>query len=203
MEHCPERVQQLETLIEVAGVINSSLEKAEVRRRAIEASVRLVDVERASLLLLDKKKTEMHFEVALGDGTDALSHVKLVPGQGIAGCVVESGQPLVIHDVQSDPRYFAGLDAKSGFVTRDMICVPVRAKDELLGVLQVMNKCGGTFSDDDLMLTTALADQVGIAIENARLYERLEAAFRETWIYAVISAAAVLGSGVYVYLLGR
>ncbi|MHB9003045.1 MAG: GAF domain-containing protein, partial [Coriobacteriia bacterium] len=97
--------EQLRELIGVSALVTSSLDAREIRRRAVEAATRLVDAERASLLLLDGNGERMYFEVALGDDADMLSKVRMVPGQGIAGSVVQTRAPAVVNDVRSDPRY--------------------------------------------------------------------------------------------------
>ncbi len=105
-EHLQKKLQQLKTLMEMSALVNSTLDSREIRKRAIEAATRLVDAETGSLLLVDQETGDLFFEVALGDKGDALKEIRLSKGQGIAGSVVESGQPIIIHDVQSDPRFF-------------------------------------------------------------------------------------------------
>lgn len=172
--------QQLETLMGLSATVNSSLEPAEIRRRAVEAAAALVDAERGSLLLVDQETRDLYFEVALGDTEGTLENVRLRRGQGIAGWVVENDEAVVINDVQSDPRYQKGLDRRSAFVTRQMICVPVRSSHRLLGALQAMNSRSGQFTEDDCSLLSALAHQVAVAIENSDLYGELKNAFYDT-----------------------
>jgi diguanylate cyclase (GGDEF)-like protein len=90
---------------------------------------------------------------------------------GIAGWVAQHSRPVLSNDVRGDERFFSGVDEKSGFVTRSMICVPVMIKDRLIGVLEAINKTEGAFTEDDVTILYALANQVAIAIENARLYQ--------------------------------
>jgi len=175
----------LQELLEVSAIINSSLEIEEIRLRATQAIMKLVNCEAASLLLYDEENQELYFDVALGEKADKIKTIRLKLGQGIAGWVAEHREPVIIEDVQNDPRFFKGADAKSGFVTKNMICLPVTNKGRLLGVMQAINKIEGTFGVYDLELLKALANQVGVAIDNARLYEEL----RDTF-YAVIFALA-------------
>ncbi len=161
-------------------MINSTLDTREVRKRAIEAATRLMDAEAGSLILIDSDTGELFFEVALGDKGDKIKEIRLKKGEGIAGWVAENGKPVIIHDVQSDPRFFRGADTKSEFVTRDMICVPVKTKDKILGVLQAINRRSDNFNNDDLEILSALANQVAVAIENANLYQELKDTFYGT-----------------------
>jgi diguanylate cyclase (GGDEF)-like protein len=89
----------------------------------------------------------------------------------VAGWVAEKGEPVIVHDASSDPRFFDGVDKISNFVTRNIVCVPLRTKDRILGSIEVINKNSGSFDSDDMLILTALANQVAVAIENARLYE--------------------------------
>jgi HD-GYP domain-containing protein (c-di-GMP phosphodiesterase class II) len=174
------KLRQAQTLMELSVLVNSTLDTGEIRRRAIEAATCLVNAETGSLLLVDRETGELFFEVALGDKGTALKEIRLSKGQGIAGWVAETGESLIIHDVASDPRFFGGADAKSSFQTRNILCVPVKTKDRILGVLQAINKNEGLFDDQDREGLSALANQVAIAIENANLYEELKQTFYET-----------------------
>jgi putative nucleotidyltransferase with HDIG domain len=174
------RLRQLMTLIEMASLVNSTLDTHEIRKRAIEAATTLLKTEAGSLLLIDQETGELYFEVALGEKGHKLKEIRLAKGQGIAGWVSETGQPLIVHDVQSDPRFYSDADKRSEFNTRNLVCVPVKTKDKILGVLQAINKLEGEFDDEDMQILSALADQVAVAIENATLYERLKETFYET-----------------------
>jgi putative nucleotidyltransferase with HDIG domain len=166
--------------MELAGLITSTLDTREIRKRAIEAATCLVHAETGSLLLIDKETGELFFEVALGEKGDILKEIRLARGQGIAGWVAEKGEPLIIRDAVSDPRFFGGADEKSAFTTKNMVCVPVKTRDKALGVLQAINKKEGTFDDEDRAGLVALANQVAIAIENAGLFQELKETFYET-----------------------
>ncbi|NJD55086.1 MAG: HD domain-containing protein [Nitrospirae bacterium] len=166
--------------MDLSALINSTLDTREIRRRAIEAAARLVEAETGSLLLVDRATGELFFEVALGEQGDKLKQIRLGKGQGIAGWVAESGEPIIIRDVAADPRFFGGADARSEFTTRDMICVPVSTKERSLGVLQAINKTTGSFDEEDKDVLFALANQVAIAVENANLYQELKETFYET-----------------------
>ncbi len=182
-----EKIARLGKLQEVAGVLNSSLNQTEIRKRAIEAITFIMDANAGSLLLLDEATNELYFDVAHGEKGQSIKQIRLKVGQGIAGSVAQTGQPVVINDCQNDPRFNREADKKSGFVTRNMVCVPVKARDKLLGVMQAINKKEGLFSDDDLQDFMSLSNQVGIAIENANLYEEINKLF-EGFISASVLA---------------
>jgi HD-GYP domain-containing protein (c-di-GMP phosphodiesterase class II) len=142
--------------------------------------MKITNARAGSLLLVDQESGGLFFEVALGDKGDMIKRARLKKGEGIAGWVAEKGKAVVIHDVQKDKRFYRGSDIKSQFLTKNMICVPVRSKDRIFGVLEAINKKKGTFTDNDRDMLSALANQVAIAIENANLYQELKEAFYGT-----------------------
>lgn len=172
--------EALKTLAKFSAILNSTLDPREVQRRAMEAATELMKAETGSLLLVDEEKNELYFEVALGEKGAQVKEIRLKVGEGIAGWVAEHGEPLIVDDVQSDPRFAKKADKKSSFVTRNMICVPVRIKEKMIGVLQAINRLEEAFEQEDLELFQMLANQVAIAIDNARLMEDLRQTFYET-----------------------
>ena len=178
----------LRQLQEISALLNSSLDHATIRKRAIEAATLLMNAEAGSLLLLEEATGELYFDVAHGEKGEAVRQARLRHGQGIAGHVARTGEPIIVNDVQHDVRFFRHVDQASGFVTRNMVCVPVTAHGRLLGVLQAINhKNGDSFGEDDLHNFVALGHQVGIAIENANLYEEIHLLF-EGFISASVQA---------------
>ena len=174
------RLEQLSTLMELSALINSTLDTGEIRERAIVAAIRLLDAEAGSLILIDQDSGDMFFEVAIGDKGDKVKEIRLKKGEGIAGWVAEKGEAIIIHDVQSDQRFFKTADKRSTFITRDMVCVPVKTKDKVIGVLEAINRKNGIFDEEDKEALTSLANQVAIAIENANLYQELREVFYGT-----------------------
>jgi HD-GYP domain-containing protein (c-di-GMP phosphodiesterase class II) len=180
LERIEEKVKKLTLFSRISQVLNSTLEHHEVRRRAIEAVTGLIGAEVASLLLLDGDG-RLRFEIALGGHEETLKQVTLEPGEGIAGWVAKTGKPLIVNDPRMDERFSKKVDGKIGFKTRNLLCVPVKVKRKVIGVLEAVNKKdGATFTRDDLGLMNSLADQVAIALDNARLYGELEDTFFQT-----------------------
>ncbi len=179
------KLRQLNALIKMTSLINSTLDTREIRRRSIEAAQALVNAEAGSLLLIDSEKGELFFEVATGEKSEKVKEIRLKIGEGIAGWVAEKGEPVIVDDVEKDPRFFKGVDEKSRFKTRSLIGVPVKTKDRTIGVLEAINKKDGKFDEDDLEILQAFANQVAIAIENANLYKELKETF-----YGTIEALA-------------
>lgn len=181
LKQIEEKVGRLALLSQLGQILNSTLDHKEIRRRAMEAATRLMEAEVGSLLLVDEGKRKLYFEVALGDREEDIKMIPLNFGEGIAGWVAQNGKPLIVNSPKKDPRFFKGVDERTEFKTRNIICVPVKVKEKIIGVLEAINKQGrGGFNKEDLSLFTSLADQVAIALDNSRLYQELEEMFFQT-----------------------
>lgn len=175
------RVEQSSTLMELSAILNSTLQISEVLRLAVEAATRLMECEVGSLLLLNEECDELVFEVALGELGSEVKKVRLKVGEGIAGWVAKTGRATIVTDVRHDPRFSRRVDFRTHFTTRNMICVPVKSRERIIGVLQALNRhADRPFNVEDQRLFESLARQVGIAIENARLYEEVKETFFST-----------------------
>ena len=176
-----EKVERLALLSQLGQILNSTLDHKEIRRRAIEAATQLMKAEAGSLLLVDEDKRQLYFEVALSDREEDIKMIPLNFGEGIAGWVAREGKPLIVNSPKRDPRFFQGVDERTEFKTRNIICVPVKVKEKTIGVLEAINKQErGGFNRGDLSLFISLADQVAIALDNSRLYQELEEMFFQT-----------------------
>ncbi len=188
-----EKVRQLECLTEFSGLLNSTLDTETIRQKALEASCELLGCETASLFLVDPLKGDLYFETALGEAGRKLKKLLRLPinNQSIAGYVAMTGESLMINHVEEDHRYFKKAKKKSDFKTNSMLCVALKSKDKVIGVLQAINKLPGSiprksryqweeFVFDDLKMARTLAHQVAIAVENAQLYEKLMDSFYDT-----------------------
>lgn len=174
------KAEEMAFLYNVARTLSASLNLEKVLTNIMEQVEEMLDVEAGSLLLADPANGDLVFQIALGDKANEVKPFRVPKGQGIAGEVAQTGRPLVIADVGSDERHFKALDEKTHFVTRNILCVPLVLYDQVIGVLQVLNKKAGTFTQGDVELLTSIASYAAIAIENARLYETLEAEHNRT-----------------------
>ena len=136
------RVERLNLLLQLGRILNSTLDHQEVRRRAMESATHLMKAEVGSLLLIDEAQHHLYFEVALGEKEETVKTVTLNMGEGIAGWVAKNGEPLIVNAPDKDPRFFKGVDGKTGYKTRNVICVPVKTKGRVIGVLEAINKQG-------------------------------------------------------------
>jgi GAF domain-containing protein len=163
----------LERLLEISSLLNSTLKLDELLGEIMASATELTKAETSSLLLLDEEAGELTVEVATGAPGEAVMRTQVPAGQGIAGWVVENGEPAIVDDPRSDERFYGDIDEKTGFETRSILAVPMTTKEHAIGVIEVINKREGSFDERDRKVATALANQAAIAIENARLYARL------------------------------
>ena len=167
------KIEYLKRILEVSRLLNSTL-KLELQLEIIQAvATELTETHVASIYLRDAKTDELFFLSATGDAAERLKRIPVPLDGSIAGWVVKTGEPTAVNDVQADARHYGKTDDETGFVTRSMMTVPLRAQGKLIGALQVLNKVGDKkFTDEDLELLTTLAAQAAVAIEKARLFEQ-------------------------------
>jgi serine phosphatase RsbU (regulator of sigma subunit) len=142
----------------------------------VELTTQLLDAERCSILLYDEATSELYTRAAVGPPRGT----RFPSGQGIAGAVFTSGQAVNIADAQADPRFSPDLDRQTGSRTRNLLCVPIRrfrdGVPEVVGVVEVVNKRAGAFTDADLKLLETLNSQAGSAFVDAVLHGEVEKA---------------------------
>ncbi len=172
--------EKLGATVEECSIINSTLNIAEVLESIMKYANRVTSSVASTLMLLDEETGELVFSVPTGPKSDELIDFRLPPGKGIAGWVAENEQHLLIPDVKKDKRFYGKTDEKSGFETKSILCVPLKAKTKMIGVLEVINKVDDTsFTEEDAMLLNIFANQAAVAIENARFYGELKDRYEE------------------------
>ena len=172
-ESSQRRAAEMVLLNDVARTLSSTLQLDEVLTRIMEQVETMLNVEAGSLLLTDTATGELVFQIALGDKADELKPFRIPKGQGIAGEVALTGKPLMIANVDQDKRHFKKLDQTTHFSTRNILCVPLVLYDQIIGVLEVINKREGNFTQNNLDLLSSIASYAAIAIQNARLHENV------------------------------
>ena len=170
-ERMQQREQELIALNEIGRVVTSALTLEEMLA-LLRAKVRdVLDAEACSIALVDRVTGELVFQQADDPFAEALVGRRLQPGQGVAGQVAQSGRSALIPDVMADPRFYGGFDAVTGLSTRSIVCAPLIAKDRAIGIIELVNKREGAFTEEDVRVLEAVAAQTAAAIENARLHE--------------------------------
>jgi GAF domain-containing protein len=167
-------VGALGRLIEITASLNSTLRLEELLDLVMKSAADLLEGESASLLLVDEETGDLVFQVATRAGDERIAGTVVPAGQGIAGWVVEHAEPAIVASPREDPRFYGGIDESSEFQTRNLVAVPLKVKDRVIGVVEVLNKREGRdFDDKDREIALALTNQAAIAVDNARLYARL------------------------------
>ncbi|MFW6368154.1 MAG: sigma 54-interacting transcriptional regulator [Spirochaetota bacterium] len=168
--------ERFETLIELNTLINSDYSDPKaLLTKIVESATRLTDGEASSLLLVNPENQKLYFEVAIGSKADDIARFSLNKGEGIAGWVFENNRSLSVNDVEEDPRFFADISRAVGFETRSILAVPMRVKETVVGVIEILNKRGGRpFTDVDLWWLETFANQAALALQNARSYQKVK-----------------------------
>ena len=194
------RTEELALIYETGRVITSSLDWEQVLYILLQKTTEILDADAASILLRDQNTGETVIVAAAGAAAEEVKNMRLPPGQGIAGWVIEHGQPLLVPDVRQDPRFYRDVDAHTGFTTRSILCVPLAIEDRVIGAIEAINKRGGQFTADDQRLLSTLAQQASVAIENARLFRQLSnlQEFNQRIIQAIGQGLVVLDSQAHI-----
>ena len=167
------RNEELSALIEINRVVTSSLELDEVLEATIQGIREILHVEAGSLVMVDEETGRLVFRKTFSPERGWIAGRTIQPGEGIVGYVAESGDSKLVNDVERDPHFLAEVDEEAGFTSREILCVPLRVRDRVLGAISVINKLGGKFTEQDLELLQAMAASVAVAVDNANLYREL------------------------------
>ena len=171
-------MNEIQTIVRISSIITSSLDINDVLSNSMLLVEELMEAEACSIFELDEEEHELVFCLARYDPHGNTKTIKMKIGEGIVGCAAGTGEVIVVPDTKQDTRFNSRVDSITGFRTRSIIAVPVKNKGKILGVIQVLN-CRDIASVDEKKLEVlfVVAGQVGIAMENARLYGRLKENF--------------------------
>jgi len=173
--------KEIESLVKLSSLINSSLDIVEVLDNSMHVAEELMDAEASSIFELDFEKNELFFRLVRGESISKAKEVRIQMGEGIAGRVASSGEPLIVWDTEKDNRFINKVDLLTGFKTRSIIALPIKNRGRIIGVLEVLNiRDPRSFDSKGLEVLMIVTNQIGVAIENARLYARLKEKFALT-----------------------
>ncbi len=167
--------EKLALVIQIGFLINSTVNLVDVLSLIMKYANIVTNAIASTLMLLDEKTGELVFSVPTGPSADELKDIRIPPGVGVAGWVAQNQQYVLVDDARKDPRFYSQIDEMTGAETKSLLCVPMRAKRKLIGVLEVINKNGeACFTEEDALLLNIFSHQAAIAIENARAFESLK-----------------------------
>jgi len=146
----------------------------ELLRALTEAARQLFGAAACSLALLSDDESELVYTTAAGEGADDVTGMRMPSGQGIAGWVVQSGQPIVISDLANDSRFNRAAAEQTGYVPNAMLAVPVASPRRTLGVITLLDRDPSRpGAEQDITLLSLFADQAAIALESVAAFNQL------------------------------
>lgn len=175
---------EMQSIQHIGKALSSELRIEQLLQLIMDEVTRLMNAERSTFYIVDEERGELWSKIAQ---KAEILEIRLKIGTGIAGHVAATGEIINIADAYNDDRFDPSTDKKTGYHTRSILCMPIfepitkkRGKAAIIGVLQVLNKIDGVFTDSDEDLLSSISSQVAISIINSRLYSALEKKINET-----------------------
>ncbi len=169
------RHHQLLALSRISSAVSGLSQLDDILNVALDTVLEIVHGTIGGILLLDERTQELTYRVQRGLSAKYAEEMRLKVGQGISGTVAQTGDPVLLQDVSQDPRT-ARLDLVSAEGLKSFVGVPLRAKNRVVGVMNIASHVSGEFAKEDMYLLDSIGHQLGVAIEQAKLYERLSSA---------------------------
>jgi signal transduction histidine kinase len=156
-------------LVELSVTLNSTLELDALLQLITATATELLDCEAASILLYDEKNPRLFFAAATGSDPAKLAEIPVPMEGSLAGTIFRTNQPMIMNDVQQDPRHYSLVSEHIKFKIKSLLGVPMPIKERTMGVLEAVNKRDGVFTSSDVLILSVTAAHAAIAINNARL----------------------------------
>ncbi|MDH4207913.1 MAG: GAF domain-containing protein [Anaerolineae bacterium] len=173
-ERVQRRAEELRLLNDVGQALSSILNLEEALTLVMERVNSMLKVEAGSLLLVDEESEELVFQIALGERGAEIKPLRVKMGQGIVGRVAQTGRPLLVRELDRESARDNAIEISTDFLAKSVLCVPMISRGKTIGVIEVINKLGESFTQDDQSLLSSIASYAAVAIENARLFRRYE-----------------------------
>ena len=156
-------------LVELSITLNSTLDHNELLQLITATATELLECEAASIMLFDEENARLYFAAATGSDPAKLAEIPVPIESSLAGTIFRTRQPLILNQVEDDPRHYPLVAEHIKFKTKSLLGVPMPVKDRTMGVLEAINKRGGDFDQSDVTILSVTAAHAAIAIHNARL----------------------------------
>lgn len=174
-EHMAEQLLRLDLLQDSIRAMNSAVELDDLLSMVVDNAVRVLKAEQSSIGLVDPKSGELVIRAATGVDASQLRRRRFLPGVGVAGWVLQHGEPLMVGDVQLDSQYITPYDPDTADEmsrpTRSMLCVPLTVERKVIGTLCVTHSQPDALSAEDQSLLTGFADQAALAVHKSQLLD--------------------------------
>jgi sigma-B regulation protein RsbU (phosphoserine phosphatase) len=155
-------------LLEVADVVNTTLDLDTTLRRVAELVRKVIDFEIFGILLLNEKTQELYFRFSVGHSREVAERMRIKVGEGVTGLAAQRAEAILVNDVLNDPTYISAVPN-----VRSEIAVPLIIKNRLIGVIDIESPQPNHFTEEHKRLLTLIASRMAVGIENARLYTRI------------------------------
>jgi len=173
------RQNQLLRLVELSVTLNSTLDLDELLQQITATATELLDCEASSILLYDEKHPRLYFAAATGSNPAKLAEIPVPIEGSLAGTIFRTNQPMILNNVEQDPRHYSNVSDQIKFKIKSLLGVPMPVKDRTMGVLEAVNKHDGIFTDRDVAILSVTAAHAAIAIDNARLLQATRQALKQ------------------------
>ncbi len=174
LKACYSKVERLNNCIEIANLINSELSIGKLLSNVMMTTKKAFNADAVSMLLIDETTGDLTFQIALGDVGDEIKEIyRLKKGEGIAGLVAQTGEALNLEDVYDHPKFSKDYDKKTNYRTRAMLCAPLIARGEIIGVIQVINKLAAPFifTKEELEMLITISSSAAVAVDTAKMHK--------------------------------
>lgn len=173
------RQQQLLRLVELSMTLNSTLDLDELLQTITATATELLDCEASSILLYDEKNPRLYFAASTGTDPGKLAEIPVPMEGSIAGTIFRTNQPMILNNVEQDPRHYSNVSDQVKLKINTLLGVPMPIKDRTVGVLEALNKRDGIFTERDVAILSVTAAHAAIAINNARLLKQTKQALEK------------------------
>jgi len=171
-EHLARELREVLCVTATVGAIAKPIHYAQLLEMIVATAAEVISARAASLFLIAGE--ELVFEVALGEKADEAKRFRVPLGCGIAGMVAVTGQPMAIANAQNDPRHATEIAQDIGYLPESILCVPLYYADQVIGVLELLDKEGGhAFTGEDMRILSSFAQQAAVALALARMHENV------------------------------
>ena len=186
LERIQNKLRQTEMLLSITRKIAGLKNLSEILWTLIDMTTTELDADRGSLFLNDPLSGELYSRVAQGE---FVREIRILNTTGIAGDIFQSGKGEVIHDAYADDRFNRSIDEQTGYVTKNIVCAPVRTvRNDVIGVIQILNKKKGRFTKEDLEIVEAITSQAAVSLQNAQgLEQMVKAREKEMEFFDIVS----------------
>jgi GAF domain-containing protein len=180
-------------LAAATGAIGAPVRHERLLQMVVETAADVIQASGAALFLIDHRTSELTFEVAIGPKAQQVKGLRVPLGQGVAGLVAVSGQPMAISNAESDPRVLESIGEKVGYEPKSLLCVPLVDDDRVVGVLELLDKVGApSFSPADMRVLGEFAELAAVALEMSQTHRHLAPLIHQ--VLSTLDDAQVSGS---------